>query len=524
MEGIQRELDNFSNFVSQSPRKTAAVVLSITACTYLLISSLTNNNHKKKGLKKIPSPKGAIPYFGHLFSIGKIPVLQFNKWHDELGPIISIKMGVQQWISVGEPHLAYQIFNGKNGKYTSSRPHTTFLSKYYASGSKGIVIGNPSTQWNKTRGAALQILGPKNREKFERLHIPEADALIDDLLAETAKNGSVNIAYPLHFMSMNVILSTCFGKRAESIDDPLFKEVYHIMDDTSKIMATEINSFLPIMTVLDILFRKEQKMRKFIDERRDPCFQRLLEEAIDNGVDCFATSLLEMEDVNEPSNVLVALCDTLLAGTDTSAVMLTWSLIILCHYPLIQKKIAAELDQFIRTHGRLPTFEDRESLPYSISVQKECMRFRPSTAFGISHEAEQDLEVNGYFIPKGATLIANMHVIHHNEDFYPDADKFVPDRYLDDLRPMYSSANSPAEGRDHFNFGFGRRVCIGTYLAELEIFNVWVRLFSRCVVEPVIGENGEPEYPDINTIAYAAAILPPSNPVVRMVKRENALI
>ena len=66
------------------------------------------------------------------------------------------------------------------------------------------------------------------------------------------------------------------------------------------------------------------------------------------------------------------------------------------------------------------------------------------------------VEVNGYLIPKGTTLIANMHHIHHNEDFYPDADKFVPDRYLNDLRPMYTTASAPVEGRDQFNFGFGR--------------------------------------------------------------------
>ena len=84
------------------------------------------------------------------------------------------------------------------------------------------------------------------------------------------------------------------------------------------------------------------------------------------------------------------IADLILAGNDTTAVMLTWAIVLLCHYPAVQKKISAELDQFIHTHKRLPTFEERESLPYSISVQKECMRFRPTLAFGISHEAERD--------------------------------------------------------------------------------------------------------------------------------------
>ena len=63
---------------------------------------------------------------------------------------------------------------------------------------------------------------------------------------------------------------------------------------------------------------------------------------------------------------------------------------ILCHYPEVQKVIRDELDQFIRTNGRLPSFEERENLPYLISVQKECMRFKPVTFFGIPHEATKE--------------------------------------------------------------------------------------------------------------------------------------
>ena len=65
---------------------------------------------------------------------------------------------------------------------------------------------------------------------------------------------------------------------------------------------------------------------------------------------------------------------------------------ILCHYPEVQKTIRDELDQFIRTNGRLPSFDERENFPYSISVQKECMRFRPVTFFGIPHEATKEFK------------------------------------------------------------------------------------------------------------------------------------
>ena len=62
----------------------------------------------------------------------------------------------------------------------------------------------------------------------------------------------------------------------------------------------------------------------------------------------------------------------------------------------------------------------------------------------------------GYRIPKGATIFCSMHSMHRNEVFYSDPDKFIPERFLSDKSPMYISANSPPEARDHFNFGWGR--------------------------------------------------------------------
>lgn len=77
-------------------------------------------------------------------------------------------------------------------------------------------------------------------------------------------------------------------------------------------------------------------------------------------------------------------------GTDTVSLTLAWNIAILCHYPQVQKQAAAEIDKFIKSNGRLPHFNERTQLPYCISVMKECMRFRPTTAFGIPHAVYED--------------------------------------------------------------------------------------------------------------------------------------
>ncbi|KAI8143136.1 cytochrome P450 [Fennellomyces sp. T-0311] len=513
--------------LASSPAANSAVaVLGLAACAWLLLSSSTDDEDDAGKLKEIPSPKGAIPYFGHLLILEEeVPVAQFNRWHEELGPIISIQMGVKQWLSISDPYLAYEIFN-VNGRYTSDRPYTTYLSEFFSLNSKGITTGNPSQQWKKTRAAAIQILSPKNHEHFEKLHGPEVDALIESLLYATKKHGAVDVHSPLQLTSLNVILSTCFGKRVESTEDPLFKEITAVMTESMRRSSAseELNTFLPILTVVDVLFGKKKDMRKFIYEKRNPLFDKLIKEALKSGVTCFAKSLTELEDVNEYNNVLVTLSDAIFAGTDTTAVTLTWMMVILCHYPHVQQTIRDELDEFIYKHKRLPTFNEWEHLPYSASVQKECMRFRPTSPFGLPHVANQDFECSGYLIPKGATIVCNMHAMHRNKKFCRDPEKFIPDRFYSHAKPMYTSANAGVEDRDHFNFGWGRRTCPGAYLAEMEMFNVWVRLFSTCIIEPAIDASGKPVYPDLYTFLNGGIVTMPFNPTMRIIRRTDALI
>lgn len=62
----------------------------------------------------------------------------------------------------------------------------------------------------------------------------------------------------------------------------------------------------------------------------------------------------------------------------------------MCNHPEAQIKIAAEIDDFVERHGRLPLFNERLELPFCISAMKECMRLKPITAFGIPHLAIDD--------------------------------------------------------------------------------------------------------------------------------------
>jgi len=76
-------------------------------------------------------------------------------------------------------------------------------------------------------------------------------------------------------------------------------------------------------------------------------------------------------------------------------------------WPEAQRKAQEEIDRVIG-RDRLPTFEDRDSLPYTVAIYREVMRLWPPTPLTIPRVASEDDIYRGYFIPKGTVILTNV--------------------------------------------------------------------------------------------------------------------
>jgi cytochrome P450 len=95
------------------------------------------------------------------------------------------------------------------------------------------------------------------------------------------------------------------------------------------------------------------------------------------------------------------------AGSDTtSTAILTLILAMLLH-PEMQCTAQAELDRVVGS-SRLPTFQDKEHLPYIRCLVLECLRWHSAVPLGLVHIATQDDEYCGYRIPKGTSVMPNI--------------------------------------------------------------------------------------------------------------------
>ncbi|KAG6370802.1 cytochrome P450 [Boletus reticuloceps] len=108
------------------------------------------------------------------------------------------------------------------------------------------------------------------------------------------------------------------------------------------------------------------------------------------------------------------------------------------------------------------------------------------TAFvGLPHATTDDDNYEGFFIPKGSTLVANIWAIYHNGYAYPEPDVFKPERFFvgGKLRGDKST--------ESLAFGFGRRACPGHYNADNSVWIAIVLILCALKIAKARGEQGE---------------------------------
>jgi cytochrome P450 len=147
-----------------------------------------------------------------------------------------------------------------------------------------------------------------------------------------------------------------------------------------------------------------------------------------------------------------------LAGHETTANALTWTLYLLSQQPEVESFLLRELDSVIGT--RRPTFSDVTELQFTEMVLSESMRLYPP-AWAIGRLAKIDCDIGGYLVPQKSVVVVSQYVMHRDERYYENPLDFDPHRWTRELRetrPPFA----------YFPFGGGPRRCIGEGFAWME--------------------------------------------------------
>jgi cytochrome P450 len=172
-----------------------------------------------------------------------------------------------------------------------------------------------------------------------------------------------------------------------------------------------------------------------------------------------------------------------IAGHETTANALAWTLYLLAQHPEVEAKLVDELQTVLG--GRTPTMADLGQLRYTDKIFKESMRLYPP-AWVITRQAIENVTIGGYEIPAGSVVLMSPYVIHRHPDYWDEPKKFMPERFApgwEDRTPKYA----------YFPFGGGPRICVGNQFAMMEANLVLATIMQRCSVSLAPGQQVEIE-------------------------------
>ncbi len=166
----------------------------------------------------------------------------------------------------------------------------------------------------------------------------------------------------------------------------------------------------------------------------------------------------------------------MLAGHETTANALAWSLALLSAYPAARQPLEEELEAVLG--DRDPDAQDAPRLPWTSAVVAEALRLYPP-AWTIERDALADDNVAGTAIPARSLVAISPYLVHRHPAFWPDPAGFDPCRFLPG-----GDADAATRHRYAFiPFGGGRRACVGASFAELETVLVLATIARRFRLE-----------------------------------------
>lgn len=325
--------------------------------------------------------------------------------------------------------------------------------------------------------------------------------LIQRLLSES-RLESIKVVDHFQYAMFCLLVYMCFG---EKLEDEKIREIEKVQRNLlMSVLRFNVLNIWP--SVGRIIFKKKWKELIGIREDQDnvliPIIKTRLEKVMkqevqDDDVVAYVDSLAKLKLPEEGNRKLsdeemVSLCGEFLnGGTDTTSTTLQWIMANLVKYPHVQEKLYQEIVSVVGEGEELVEKvvkeEELQRMPYLKAIVLEGLRRHPPGHFVLPHSVNEEVELDGYLIPKNAVVNFMVAEMGRDGEVWKDPMEFRPERFL--------RGNGGEEGFDitcsreikMMPFGAGRRICPGYTLALLHLEYFVANLVFYFEWRPAVG-------------------------------------
>nr|XP_054924076.1 probable cytochrome P450 9f2 [Dermacentor andersoni] len=199
-----------------------------------------------------------------------------------------------------------------------------------------------------------------------------------------------------------------------------------------------------------------------------------------------------------------------LGGYDTTRLALTYWSYIMGKHPDVQEKMRAEVLEAFRKEGEELSTQTLLNLSYTNQVISETLRMYPPLIGLITRGSDEDFQCGHYLIKKGMTLLTPTYHLHHDPLYWPDPEKFDPERFS----PQNKHLVNPVAYQP---YGLGIRKCLGQRFAVLELVSVTAHVLRHFRLT-----LGPSQTRELELDTYAVMAIPKEKIWIKLHKLSNA--
>jgi cytochrome P450 len=408
-----------------------------------------------------PGPRG-LPWLGNALEVWKDPLAYLLDGLRRYGPIARYRFAGMNFVLIADADAAHHVLVDNAKRYHKSRNYEG-LKFLLGQG----LLTSEGDFWRQQRKLAQPAF---HRERLAGL-LESMTACTEDMLsrwrAELRDGGRDRAPIDVH-REMNRLTFRIVGRTLLGVElDGEARAVGEALDVALRWANAYVESVVRVPPWVPIARNREFQRAK---RALDALILRIVRDrraAMDRGAavpNDLLQMLLEATDADTHEGMTdeqlkSELLTLVLAGHETTANSLAFTLFLLAKHPEVRDRVRREANEVLGE--RTPTAADLPRMPYALQVLEESLRLYPP-AWIFEREALEDDTIGGYRVPRGSIAAVAPYVMHRNPAYFPDPERFDPERF-----DRAAARERPRHA--YLPFGGGPRTCIGNTFALTEM-------------------------------------------------------